>query len=180
MVPRWSAVLHAKLQYREGGGLRAINVRLAANALQLCFTPQAMRTWLSLRANAMHYLQHRRYRRRRPQVPCQQLFSLSGSYHATAANYSRPRLLTVLLIVTCPERFSCTGACGLAAISVVAACHWSSAQRAQGSAAARGKARAERQSAVACAAGVHCSLSRNAESTALCCSSLGFEEMERA
>ncbi len=73
VVPRWSAVLHAKLQYREGGGLRAVNVRLAANALQLCFTPQAMRTWLSLRANAMHYLQHRNYRRRRPQVHSRRL-----------------------------------------------------------------------------------------------------------
>ena len=68
MVPRWSAVLHAKLQYREGGGLHAVSVRLAANALQLCFTPQSMRTWLSLRANVMHHLQHRKYRRKRPQV----------------------------------------------------------------------------------------------------------------
>jgi len=67
-MPRWSAMLQAKLQYREGGGLHAVNARLAANALQLCFTPQAMQTWLSLRANILHYLQHRNYRRRRPQV----------------------------------------------------------------------------------------------------------------
>ena len=73
MVPRWSAVLHAKLQHREGGGLHAVSVRLAANALQLCFTPQSMRTWLSLRANVMHYLQHRKYRRRRPQVHLQKI-----------------------------------------------------------------------------------------------------------
>ena len=67
-MPRWSAMLQAKLQYREGGGLHAVNARLAANALQLCFTPQAMQTWLSLRANILHYLQHRNYRRGRPQV----------------------------------------------------------------------------------------------------------------
>ena len=73
VVPRWSAALHAELQHRKEGGLHAVSVRLAANALQLCFTPQAMRTWLSLRANAMHYLQHRQYRRRRPQVYSQLL-----------------------------------------------------------------------------------------------------------
>lgn len=81
-MPRWSAVLHAKLQYREGGGLRAVNVRLAANALQLCFTPQAMRTWLSLRANAIHYLQHRKYRCRRPQVNIHSFFDCLVSFHS--------------------------------------------------------------------------------------------------
>lgn len=67
-MQRWSAVLQAKLQPREGGGFSTISARLAANALQLCLTPQALKTWLALRANSVHYMQHRKYRRRRPQV----------------------------------------------------------------------------------------------------------------
>lgn len=68
-MPRWSAALHAKLQHQEhGGGLQAVSAQLSANALQLCFTPHALKTWLALRANTAHYLQHKKYRCRRPQV----------------------------------------------------------------------------------------------------------------
>ncbi len=68
-MPRWNAALRAKLQHREhGGGLRAVSAQLSANGLQLCATPHTLKTWLALRANTVHYLQHRQYRRRRPQV----------------------------------------------------------------------------------------------------------------
>ena len=68
MIQRWSAVLNARLAHGEGTEIRTITARIAANALQLSFTPHAMKTCLALRANVVHYLQHRRYRRLRPQV----------------------------------------------------------------------------------------------------------------
>ena len=68
MIQRWSAVLNARLAYGEGTEICTVNAHIAANALQLSFTPHAMKTCLALRANVVHYLQHKRYRRLRPQV----------------------------------------------------------------------------------------------------------------